>query len=384
MLFRKPSRLIVWERKENQPLMFYMPYDETASTLRVSRIDPSTDRRWDELVAAHPMGWLYHTSHWKEILEQSFPHINACYYALEDDSGGRLQAGLPLCAVRSWLLGDRLVALPFASLFDPLVKTAGEFQVLLKGVFDRQYSPRYNYMEIRALHTAELIKDPRFRFCRAYLHHHITLDKSPQKLQKCFHRSCVRQRIRRAEKSGLGVRRGGDEGDLRSFYELYVRTRRRLHLPPQPYRFIYTIWSRLKPHGHVDLLLAERNGHDVGAVLLLKYKNRVSIEYAAYDQDAVRHSPVHLLFWNAICDAHEQGYEILDFGQTSVDNSSLATFKKRWGAQETPITTAYFHDDGVRTIPECCHYFNKAEPLCQKLPDWMYRLIGRFCYRHMG
>lgn len=364
--------------------MFYMAGTPALSADRVCEIDPSTDPRWDKWVEAHPLGWLYHTSHWKEILEHSFSHIKACYLALEDRKTGRLKAGLPLCSVDSWLFGNRLVALPFASLFDPLVASKVEFQTLLNAAIERKFTPHYNYLEIRGRHGEILETDCRLRLTRDHLLHQIPLDRPPQELRRAFHRTCVRQRIARAQKCGIAVRAGTDCRDLTEFYRLYTMTRRHLCLPPQPFRFIRNLWHRLHPLGHAELLLATHRGRDVGGVLLLKYRDRVSVEYAVHDQRFLCYSPIHLLFWQAIRQAWNDGYRVLDFGRTAVANPSLATFKKRWGACEIPMTTACLGAAGLRTVGECCRRLPTIGTIQDRLPGRLYQLLGRFCYKHLG
>ena len=34
-------------------------------------IDPASDSRWDEFVAAHPYGWICHLAGWKKVLEDT-------------------------------------------------------------------------------------------------------------------------------------------------------------------------------------------------------------------------------------------------------------------------------------------------------------------------
>ena len=81
-------------------------------------IDPVSDHRWDKFVESHPYGWLCHLSGWKKVLEKSFSHMRGYYPVLLN--GSEIKAAMPIFQVKSWLTGQRLVSIPFASLCDPL------------------------------------------------------------------------------------------------------------------------------------------------------------------------------------------------------------------------------------------------------------------------
>lgn len=53
-------------------------------------------------------------------------HERQLYFALLDKSAERIEDGLPVFHVKSLLLGDRLVSIPFATLCDPLVSSKTE------------------------------------------------------------------------------------------------------------------------------------------------------------------------------------------------------------------------------------------------------------------
>jgi hypothetical protein len=65
-------------------------------------------------MSTHPLGLVYHLSAWKFVLDDTFPHIRGKFLVLSDAATGEIQAGLPVYAVKSWLLGNRTVSVPFA------------------------------------------------------------------------------------------------------------------------------------------------------------------------------------------------------------------------------------------------------------------------------
>lgn len=347
------------------------------------QIDPETDPRWDRFVEEHPKGLIYHLSGWKKVLEQSFRHQKGYYLCItEDDS---IRAALPVFEVKSWILGNRLVSLPFTTLCDPLTSSIEECGFLLDGVFNLSGRLKTGSIEIRSFSPCGL-SDDRFGRTDAYVHHYIDLKSPIDQIRKNFHRTCVRQRIDRALNSDLKIREGESIEDLRQFFSLYLTTRKRNGVLAQPWRFFQAMRNTFQPEGLFKLLLADYGDKTVGGIILLKYKNRVSVEFAASDDNYSNISPNHLLFWAAIVSSCSDGYEIFDFGRTSLCNRSLIAFKDRWATKRVSLPQFFYPKElssksaGFRQTAK----YRLFSRLIMKSPYFTTRWIGEFCYGHMG
>lgn len=350
----------------------------------VAMIDPIEDRKWDTFVEDHPFGWVCHLSGWKKVLENNFKHMKGYYIAITENSS--IKAALPVYQVNSWLTGKRLISIPFTGLCDPLVSNSDEMDVLLREVTNLFQNLKSSYLEIRTLKTSSFINNNDFGTQRWWKHHFILLDKNPEQLKKSFHRTCVRQRISRAEKSNLGVKVGNDESDLKKFYQLHMITRKRLGLPPQPYAFFKSIWETFFPLNKITLLLAEEGDQSIASLILFKFGNRVSAEFGVSDEEFRDKSPNHLLFWEAIKLAFSEGYKIFDFGRTQSTNKTLLEFKDHWGTQVCDMPYYYYPSNMAEKMAEKeeSSSFRFMKGLCEKAPEFLYRQIGNFCYRHLG
>ena len=238
--------------------------------MEVTVINPSADSRWDEFVEGHPLGWICHLSCWKTVLEKRFKHMKGHYLVLL--SNNNIKAALPVFEVRSWLTGNRLVSVPFATLFDPLVSDSDDMNDLLKSTVSLSNKLKTSYIEIRTFASSSLIQDKQFGVQNLYKHHYLRFDTDLEQLKKTFDRTCVRQRISRAQKSNLKLKTGEHESDMQVFYKLYVMTRKRLSLPPQPYIFFKMLWESFSPLKRVEILLAEYQDKVIAGVILFKFK----------------------------------------------------------------------------------------------------------------
>lgn len=354
--------------------------------MKLEIINPATDPRWDRFVQAHPYGQIGHLAGWCKALEKSFRHIKGHYLVLLEGSGQNIAAGLPLYEVKSYLTGCRLVSIPFTTLCDLLATSSEEAQLLLDHVSEMIATRRCGYAEIRCLNSGALIEDASFGKQEYYVNHFLRLDAPLEKIQKSFHRTCIVQRIRRAEKSGMVLKKGAGLKDLADFYAVYVDARKRIKRPPLPFRFLQAIWDEFAHKDQVGLLSAQKNGETLAGIIFFKFGKRVTIEFAASVESAWNISPNHLLFWEAIKMAHAEGYEIVDFGRTAPNNLSLMDFKRRWGAQT--MTMPYFYLPGQMAPNmaerETSLQHRVIQTACSYLPNSVLPLVGNFCYRHLS
>lgn len=350
----------------------------------VAIIDPVKDKRWDKFVENHPFGWICHLSDWNQVLEKSFKHMKGHYLALLDNN--EIQSALPFYEVRSWLTGNRLVSIPFATLSDPLISKPDDMKKLFEAALSLSRELKIPRLEIRTLDSHELIQDARLDRHSYYKHHFMHLDAAPEKLKRSFDRTCVRQRISRSMQSNLNLKVADNESDVKSFYRLYLMTRKRLSLPLQPYFFIKMLWETFSPLKRMEILLAKQRDRAIAGVILFKFKDRVSIEFSAHDESYRNVSAIHFLFWEAIKSAYNKGYKILDFGRTSPKNKGLMDFKKRWGTKVVDIPHFYYPKEASQRNGnrESSMSYKAVKKMCNKAPDFVLPYIGSFCYRHLG
>jgi hypothetical protein len=353
---------------------------------KIVLINPVQDPRWDRFVEDHPFGWVCHLSGWKQALESAFRHMKGYYFALLDDSGERIEAGLPVFHVKSWILGDRLVSIPFATLCDPLVANASQFLQLAAAVQELAATLNARWVEVRCLHSGHLIRSPLLDEANFYKLHYLELQGGCEKLLKGFHPKSVRHSIRRAAKNHLQLNCGETGPVLDLFFSLHMGTRKRLGLPLHPYRWFESLWRVFAPSGRLKILAAEKNRTTIGALLLFKFKDRVSIDYSAYDDASADLRPNHFLFWEAIQMACGEGFKTFDFGRTDPRHRNLMEFKARWGTRMMDLPQFFIPrgHSGLAFQEAASVKHQLLHEVCRYAPSLAQKTIGEFCYRHMG
>ncbi len=349
-------------------------------------LSPDEQGEWDAFVTQHPLGLVYHLSSWKRILETAFAHIRGNFLVLRN-SEGKIQAGLPVYTVRSWLLGNRTVSVPFATMCDPLISTREEFDLLWPAIEDASRKLGSKRIEIRTRRLSTDCMPALLTAGARYKHHYLSVGESNDTLFRSFHESCVRRRVRKATRTGVVVEERQDEDSLRSFHAALVSTRRRLSLPPMPFAFFQAMYRCLSPD-RAALYVALHEGELAGGILALKFKDMWTAEYAG-DADNAPPGTNQLLYWETIQRAKISGAGYFSFGRTSLDNRSLLDYKRRWATVEEDLidfvsppgaksTEDESHKSGSLTLRET------AKRVLRYAPAAMQKSFGDFCYRHLG
>lgn len=352
----------------------------------VTFIDLRQDRRWDDFVAAHPNGLICHLSGWKQVLEQSFSHIKGFYLALIDPASGDLLAGLPVYLVNSFVTGKRLVSIPFATLSDPLAASDSEIRQLLSASQKLAIDAGASRIEIRTQASARMMNNSGFCRIDSFKHHFLVLDEPAELLARRFARKSIDSTLKQCKRHGLKLANDCNYDGLSVFFSLYVKTRKRLGLPPQPFRLFENLWQVFAPSGKLQLLHASYGKRVIASMLLLKFKDRVSWEFIG-DHPEFRHlHPTHFLVWEAIKLSCAEGYKVFDFGRTAVTNIGLMDFKRRWGTVVGDLPQFWFppHSNGAKALASETMKYRVFKRLMQSTPEALLPLVGKLCYRHMG
>ncbi len=110
----------------------------------------------------------------------------------------------------------------------------------------------------------------------------------------------TRYQIRLAERRGVQVRVARDDGDLHRFSALMATTGARANFPVRSPRYYQGVVQAFRERGQAELLLAERDGQVIAAVMVAAYGPEGIYLYAASSDDHKAASPNDLLQWRAI------------------------------------------------------------------------------------
>jgi len=345
-------------------------------------IDPSEDKRWDEFVADHPQGTVFHLSNWARVLQKTYGYI-PCYFILES-SDKKIKAGCPFFLVRSWLTGNRLVCLPFTDNCLPLAVSCENIELLFAAVREKANKENAGYIEVRGEDTNVSLQGLHFENHSHYRLSRLDLSRGRDSVWKGFGKD-VRRQIRRLENTNLVVEKSKTEKGMRDFYLLNLATRKKHGVPPQPYIFFETIWQELILNGPGFVLFAKYQGIPIAGDVFFIYKDTIYNKFNASDRNYLQYHPNHLIEWNIIQYCLQNGFRYLDSGRTSQDNLGLRSFKRSWGMQETVLPYYYWPTvKGATSTKEGSLKYKMITSIMRRTPTTISRVAGELLYKHLG
>jgi len=218
-------------------------------------------------------------------------------------------------------------------------------------------------------------------FCdsASYHHHKIDLTLGVDEIWRRCHKTAVRDMVHRAEREALSCTEGDNATVLPDFYTLHLGTRRRQLQPPHSLRWFRALIANFGRD--LRIRVACKDGAPIAAILTLRHNRTVVYKYACSNAALHPLGGMALLLWRTIEEAKQEGATELDMGRCELENTGLATFKERWGADRVPLKYSIFP-------AECARSRGWAGKLALRVvkfvPDRVFANAGESLYRHFG
>jgi CelD/BcsL family acetyltransferase involved in cellulose biosynthesis len=327
------------------------------------------DPRWAAFVQSRSSATPFHHPAWAGLLAEGYGFRPFALAMLGAD--GLPVAGAPFIELHTLTRRRRWISLPFTDECPVLAENPSAEQHFVSALADARDLDAAP-IEIRSALTA-----PGWRSSAAAVLHVLELDPDLEQVRSRFSRSQVLRNIKRADRENVTVYPASTRDDLRAFYALHARTRRRQGVPVQPYRFFELLWTRMIEAGLGAILLATLRERPVAGALFLSWNGTTIYKFGASDPESWPLRPNHALFWTAIQDSVARGDRWFDFGRTDLDNGGLRAFKSSWGAKERPLvyssSIAAQHDGlAMRCLATAI----------RRGPPWLCRWMGERFYRY--
>jgi serine/alanine adding enzyme len=349
---------------------------------RVVLLDANQLGRWDEFVEKHPLGSIYHTSSWRQVVECTYS-LKPFYFTLRDENG-EIRAGLPLFEIRSFMSRNRLSTLPCAQSCDPLVSSEEQYLELKKAALGFAGERNLNSWELKTSSLFAFENQAAQASIAEYFTYVLDIEKPIDILFSTFHKGQIQRSINKAYRSGLSLKRCDSIEDVRYFHHLYLQMRRQKGLLPQPRYFFENLWNFMHKQNRIDILFADYRGRMISGIMLLKYGDRVIYEYGATLPGYHRFSPSPYLLWEAIQRSKAEGYRLFDFGRTASSEENLALFKKRWGASLHPFFYyELINGSGSSSLRRSQKMKTLMRIAMRALPDSICDYAGRILYKYL-
>lgn len=304
--------------------------------IRLELVQDCREEVWDDLVATHKEGTIFHTWAWMQIIEKI---KQARKLPVGIYEGATLVGVLPLFRLQRgpWtVLASPLGGVGYGG---PLVEAAywPEMAAQLDDLLRRFAA---SYIEFRLPYDAPPLALGEHRYTVQALQT-IVLSLAPgvQELWRNLKGSC-RTSVRRARKEGVQIVEATGKNFLDVYYEMAVDTFGKSgRLPPLSKQDYATAWDILRPHERIKVLLAQHENQTVAGAIFLLFNQKAFYWDGASFRAHYRLSPNNLLHWALIEWAAGNGLQQYDMLGANIP--SIARFKKSFGGEYHSYIYAY-------------------------------------------
>ena len=149
----------------------------------------------------------------------------------------------------------------------------------------------------------------------------------------------------------------------------------------QPRRFLQALGAAIEHEDLGFIVVVWHNGRAIASGVFLTTNDVVIYKFGASDANAWKLRPNNLLVWEAIRRSVERGATLFDFGRSDVGQEGLASFKRNFGALESPLTyTSIGAQPGTRQLKPG----RFSQRVIQRSPSFVGEAVGRALYRYVA
>jgi FemAB-related protein (PEP-CTERM system-associated) len=329
--------------------------------------------KWNEYLHNSAQSCFYQRLEWQLINSEYFNHKVFNLVAEEND---KIVGVLPIVSLNSVVFGHLLCSMPFVNYCSSCADNKEIEKKLFEYACDITKQTGAKYLEIRSLQPSSInMKESKNKISLT-----IDLDQDPDILWNGF-KSKHRTNIRRVYKSGVTVKKGGEEL-LSDFYYIISKSWKDLGTP------IYSIdyFKKILLHFKHDICIfvAYIDEVPVAAALNGYYDSTVEGMWLGVDSQYRKRQPSYVLYWEMIKDACQKGYKKYHLGRSTVDSGG-ESFKKKWNAKTTQLYWLYYLNkiDELPNLNPQNPKYKLVIKIWSSLPLWLTQFIGPFVSKYI-
>ncbi len=338
--------------------------------LGVELVECQDPQRWDSFVDSHSESRFCQSWGFRRALEDAYG-LNCVYLNIETQ--GRLVGVFPSVLVQQHQ--RVLLSQPFVEYGGPLCSqfTREDFRSLAEGLIEAARARKCDGIVIRGGVGAEdlsAFKDCTRTELQSYGELRLT---TTEDIWRRRISQKARNAVRLASKSGLHCEiRCGADAVQPPFCDLYLRSMKRLCIPPHSQRFFEALAANLGEK--LVCCWAFKGREPLAVVLGGTTSRRLHCIIMASDERSWAWRPNDLIHWSLIEWAISHGLDRLDLGSSSSDEN--LHFKRKWGADIHDYAQLSLNVTGQLQSPKRDREHTFGKKLWQLVPLWASHIIG--------
>jgi hypothetical protein len=295
------------------------------------KVFESPGKEWDEFASRYT-DLIFYQSIWSQVLKEGLGGQPLYFYLKEE---GEIVAGLP-----GILLNFKIFKILYASIpYGNLIGNRSCFPTLMEFLDDEFRKRGIDQVRITESPFSEPYRPDSYQSIatKCSLLNLSGFDK--ERIWEGY-KKYIRRDIRKAQRSGVTIRKGTSKEDVKLFYQLYLASmERNKAIAKYPFHWFETLHEKMVERQLGTLLFAELNQMAIAGVVLIHSTKTTHYFHNGSRPEFLKFCPNELLIHYSLEKAIEKGNSFFDFmGSDSLD-FSLIKFKEKWGSRSLDIHT---------------------------------------------
>ncbi|HLX37155.1 MAG TPA: GNAT family N-acetyltransferase, partial [Candidatus Binataceae bacterium] len=282
---------------------------------------------WRSILNRFGGATFYHCEPWIEAVREAYS-MRLELATLH--RGGELRAAGVFARTKR-LFSPRLLALPFSDCAEPLAIDEGARADFMRELVSS--NPGVS-IEVRGI-----AGPPPWRNVDCFEHWTLDLRRPYSEISAKFNRT-VKAGVKRAVRDHLQIDRGTGIDYLTRFYNLQLETRRRLGVPPQPFRFFATVHEKFARGDNCEIWFARQAGRDHAGLVMLRGGDVVCYKWGARIENG--HPGANHFLVASVIEAYAEKAASMDLGRCDIRNQGLVRSKIDLGCESRALPYAFF------------------------------------------
>ncbi len=291
----------------------------------------SPGKEWDEFASGYTDS-VFYRSIWSEVLKEGLGG-QPLYFCLREN--GRIVAGLP-----GILLNFKIFKILYASIpYGHFIGDKSYFASFMESLNRELLKRRVDQIRLTQSPFSEPYPPESFTSVSAKC---TLLELRGYDKEEIWegYRKNIRRDVRKAQKSGVTLRRGDSMEDVHLFYKLYLASMERNRaMAKYPLRWFEAIHEIGVKEGLSAILFAELNGTPIAGIVLVYSTSCTHYLHNGSEYEFLKFCPNELLVHSSIENAVEKNISFFDFMGSDPGDLSLLRFKEKWGRQSMDLHT---------------------------------------------
>lgn len=297
----------------------------------IDQLSSQDEKLWNDYILEHPAATFYHQLKWKTLIESTYSrHFKPLYLIAKDQ--GSVKGVLPIYYYKHPIFGKKLISLAFASHGGPCADNDDISDRLIQEAIRLTKNLNADFYELRDSKKLQ----GEFTIIEDYCTQVLPVTDELNVIYSQFSTN-IKRNLKKTQK--LDIRTEFNSNDFDVFYRIFSLGQRNLGTPIQKASWVKNLYTNFKDQH--ELVISYYKDKPVSVQMIRKFRGSI-FGIFGYALPEYRHLNVnHLLHWDLIQYAYNNGYQFYDFGRSRI-GGGVYQFKRKWGAQDVPLFNHYY------------------------------------------